>query len=130
LSNLYVDTSAIGRVLLGEPDAKPIRDELARYPRHVSSALLRIELRRLGMREGRLPDADRLLTGISLIPLDVAVLSAAETIAPPGVGTLDAIHLVTALRLAAEGDVSAILTFDRQLIAAAGLHGLDVISPD
>ena len=31
MAGLYLDTSALGRVLLGEPDAEAIRDALAGY---------------------------------------------------------------------------------------------------
>ncbi len=115
--------------MLDEPDAGLIRRELAQYGEHVSSAILRIELRRVALRQNCLPEADQLLSRIALVPLDNQLLSAAETLQPPEVGTLDAIHLVTALRLATRGQVSAILTFDRQLIRAATIHGLKVTSP-
>ena len=69
----------------------------------MSSRLLRVELRRLGLRFDRLADADRLLGGVALLPLDGAALTAAETLPPASVATLDAIHLVAAVQLAAPG---------------------------
>jgi uncharacterized protein len=116
-------------VLLGEPDAPAILTEQARAVRVVSSRLLRVELRRLGLRAGRAADADRLLAGVALVPLHPAFLSAAETLGPPGVGTLDAIHLATALALASDGLVTSILTYDRRLADAARAHGLAVVAP-
>ena len=44
--------------------------------------------------------AEEILLDIALAPLDDAALIAAETIPPPTVATLDAIHLATAVRLA------------------------------
>src|SRR5829696_9130933 len=39
---LYLDTSVLGRVLLGEPDAAAILRELGEFEEHVSSRLLRV----------------------------------------------------------------------------------------
>jgi uncharacterized protein len=50
MAGIYVDTSALGRVLLGEPDAGAIVDALDEYETWWSSALLIVELRRLGRR--------------------------------------------------------------------------------
>ncbi len=124
-----MDTSALGRVLLGEPDAGAVLRALGAFDVRVASRLLRLELRRLALRERLLAEADRLLTGVALVPLDEDLLAAAETIAPATVATLDAIHLVTALRLAAGGLPTAVLTYDRRLAEGANAHGLEVISP-
>lgn len=129
MSGVYVDTSALGRLLLGEPDAGAVVRELREFDRHVASRLLRVELRRLALREGLLDHADQLLSGISLLPLDEAVLDAAETVAPVSVATLDAIHLVTALRLADQALIDTVLTYDARLADGARAHGLTVIAP-
>jgi predicted nucleic acid-binding protein len=97
---VYLDTSALGRVLLGEPDAEAVLRELAPFEQRVASRVLRLELRRLGLREGMLAEADQLLSGVALLPVDEQLLAAAETLPPASVGTLDALHLATALRLA------------------------------
>jgi uncharacterized protein with PIN domain len=58
MASIYVDTSALGRVLLGEPDAELIRDTLAGYDTWRSSALLLVELRRFAVhRHGQLTSA-------------------------------------------------------------------------
>jgi predicted nucleic acid-binding protein len=129
VAGLYVDTSALGRVLLGEPDAAAVVRELREFDRHIASRLLRVELRRLALREGLLDHADQLLSGLSLLPLDQAVLDAAETVQPASVATLDAIHLVTALRLADEALIDTVLTYDARLADGARAHGLAVIAP-
>ena len=126
---LYLDTSALGRVLLGEPDSQAILRELGRFDRHIASRLLRVELRRLALRHGRLEDADQLLAGVALIPVEEATLAAAETVPPPTVATLDAIHLVTALRLADAGLLDAVMTYDPHLATGAQQHGLSVLAP-
>lgn len=124
-----MDTSALGRVLLGEPDAAAVVRELREFDRHIASRLLRVELRRLALREGLLDHADQLLSGLSLLPLDQAVLDAAETVQPASVATLDAIHLVTALRLADEALIDTVLTYDARLADGARAHGLAVTAP-
>lgn len=129
MAGVYVDTSALGRVLLGEPDASAILEALRDFDQHVASRLLRVELRRLALREGILEHADQLVSAIALLPLDDALLHAAETVQPAGVATLDAIHLVTALRLADEKLIDAVLTYDARLGDGARHHGLAVLAP-
>lgn len=126
---VYLDTSAVGRVLLGEPDAPAILRELGSFDQRVASRLMRIELMRLGMREGVLAQADQLLTGVALLPVDDDLLAAAETIGPPAVGTLDAIHLVTALRLSTAGRLDALMTYDVRLAQAARERDIVVLAP-
>ena len=103
--------------------------DLADFDQHVASRLMRIELRRLALREDALEAADRLLDGVALIPLDDAILAASETLLPATVATLDAIHLATALRLAAGGMLDTVMTYDRRLGDGADQHGLRVLAP-
>jgi predicted nucleic acid-binding protein len=129
VSLVYVDTSALGRSLLEEPDKPAIERELETYVSRISSSLLRVELRRLGLRRDMLDRADPLLARISLIPLDDQILSAAETLTPSTVATLDAIHLATAIRLSTAGELDALMTYDKQLADGAREHGITVLSP-
>lgn len=129
MSAIYVDTSALGGILLGEPGAEAVATALPRYTERVSSQLLRVELRRLGVRSGRLPAADRLLTGIALVPLDDSLMREAELITPANVATLDALHLATAVRLGEAGVLAAVMTYDVRMAEGARSHGLEVIAP-
>jgi uncharacterized protein len=129
MAAVYVDTSAVGRVLLGEPDAPAVLRDLAGFDQHVASRLLRIELRRLALREDALEAADRLLDGVALIPLDDAILAASETLPPATVATLDAVHLATAVRLATAGVLDTVMTYDRRLADGAAHHGLRILAP-
>lgn len=126
---MYLDTSALGRVLLGEPDAPAILRELGAFDQHIASRLMRVELRRLASREGLLDAADQLLAGLALVPVDDAILGAAETVPPPAVHTLDAIHLVTALRLRDAGLLDGVMSYDTRLTDGAREHGLMVLAP-
>jgi uncharacterized protein len=126
---VYVDTSALGRVLLEEPDKLTIKNALDTFDRVTASHLLRVELRRVGLRCELLDRVDTLLTDIALIPMDNQTLTAAETLTPSAVGTLDAIHLATAVRLAEAGELDALMTYDKRLADGAREHGITVLSP-
>ena len=129
MRSVYLDTSVLGRVLLDEPDTPAIRRELGHFERHVSSGLLSVELHRLGLRENMLALVSELLSGKVLIPVDVEILTAAETIAPPTVATLNAIHLATAVSLSSAGQLDALMTYDKQLATGAREHGIEVLAP-
>jgi uncharacterized protein len=129
VSLVYVDTSALGRLLLDEADKQVIEGALEAFARRTSSSLLRVELRRLGLRHDTPERVDPLLAGILLIPLGRRIISAAETLTPSTVATLDAIHLATAVRLSQAGELDALMTYDKQLAAAAREHGITVLSP-
>jgi uncharacterized protein with PIN domain len=74
MAGIYLDTSALGRVLLAEPDAAAIRARLEAYDARWSSELLMVELRRLAARERLAARADQMLSGIRLIPIGSASL--------------------------------------------------------
>ena len=129
MKTVYIDTSALGRVLLDEPDKAAIQRDLAKFDNRVASRLLRVELRRVGLRRELLDRVNTLVADISLVPIDGQILTATETLTPSPVGTLDAIHLATALRLSREGGLDALMTYDKQLADGARAHGLAVLSP-
>lgn len=128
-SSVYVDTSALGRRLLDEPEKLAIEHALEGFERAVSSSLLRTELRRLGFRRDMLDRVDELLAGVALIAINQTVLTEAETITPATVATLDAIHLATAVRLHEAGELDALMTYDTRLADGAREHGITVLTP-
>lgn len=136
----YIDTSALGRVLLNEPDKVAIELVLEEIDEAASSRLLWIELRRLARRcEARaaaageprqiLQVAEELLRPIAAIPLEDSLLASTETIPPASVAPLDAIHLATAVHLAEVSPLDSIVTYDRRLAEGAREHGLKVLAP-
>lgn len=129
MAGLYVDTSALGRVLLAEPDAQLIRDTMAQYDVLWSSALLPVELGRLARREGIQKRAEELLAAVLTRRLDSQSLRRAAQLEPVEVRALDAIHLDAAIQLAKRGVIDAVLTFDQQLQAGCTHHGLPVEAP-
>jgi hypothetical protein len=67
------------------------------------------------------------LAGVDLVPLARRDLADAAVVDPPGLRSLDALHLVCALRLRDELD--GMVTYDDRLAGAAALHGLAVAAP-
>jgi predicted nucleic acid-binding protein len=130
LGAVYLDTSALGRALLGESDAKAITDALRRFDQTISSRLLQAELRRLASRREMVDRANLLLASVALLPVDSRTLDLAETLTPHTLGTLDAIHLATVLLSAEALDVEALMTYDKPLVSAAREHGIEVVAPD
>lgn len=126
-SVVYVDTSALGALLIEQPESAALLDWLDQTSAMlVSSDLLETELRRLVVRENLdHGDATRLLDGVSLGALDRATFRGAGFLPMPHLRTLDALHLEAAIRLNAD----AILTYDHRLGDAARSIGLEVISP-
>lgn len=124
---IYVDTSALGALLIDQPESRALLEWLDHTPAMlVSSDLLETELRRIAVREGLdQSDVTAVLDGVALAALDRAVYRSAGFLPMPYLRTLDALHLEAAMRL----DVSAVLTYDRRLGEAAGVAGLDVIAP-
>lgn len=124
---VYVDTSALGALLVEQPESAALEEWLDQTPDTlISSDLLETELRRLAVREGLdQVDVTRLLDGVALAALDRAVYRSAGFLPMAHLRTLDALHLEAALRL----DVSALLTYDHRLGQAARVVGLDALAP-
>jgi predicted nucleic acid-binding protein len=116
-------------LLLDETEKPLIEQELEAFARRAASSLLRVELRRLGLRHNLLDRVDPLLDGVLLVPLGRRIITTAETLTPSAVATLDAIHLATAVRLSQAGELDAMMTYDKQLAAGAREHGITVLSP-
>ena len=132
----YIDTSALLRVVLREPGAM---DDLRSYDTLVSSELIVVESARTIDRlrlQGALTVEEaaarrRIVTewleAIDLVLLRPAVLSRASEPLPVPVGTLDAIHLATALIWRERmGPLPTMSTHDTALALAAQTFGFDV----
>jgi len=63
------------------------------------------------------------------VPIDDAILTAAEAVTPGTVATLDAIRLTIALEPGAAGHITTPMTLDERLAAGAREHGLGVLAP-
>jgi predicted nucleic acid-binding protein len=67
------------------------------------------------------------LDSITLLEVTTEMFERAATLDPPGVRSLDALHIAAALGLG--DDLDAVVTYDERLAAAAELHGVAVLAP-
>ncbi|MEO5705283.1 MAG: type II toxin-antitoxin system VapC family toxin [Candidatus Limnocylindrales bacterium] len=133
--NAYVDASVVLRFVLGEPDA------LASWPsieRAVSSEIVRIECLRAIDRAritprvaeeavaGRRALALELLAALEMIPLAPSILERAADPFPTSIGTIDALHLASALAVRGEIFDLTFATHDVELGLAARAMGFTV----
>jgi predicted nucleic acid-binding protein len=133
----YVDTSVLLRLALGQADALA---EWRQINRGVSSVLARVEglrtLDRLRLR-AHLADPElarrravilQLLDSLELVEVDSQVLDRASQPMPTELGTLDAIHLATALLWREDSQAQLVVaTHDLALATAAQAHGFRVV---
>lgn len=132
---VYLDTSVVLRVLFRERN--PVRS-WGKWDRAYSSALWRTEAFRTVDRlrlSGDLSDQDvaDLATEIEIvdqslavIPLSDAILRRAAESFPTTLGTLDALHLSSALLIRETERIDSFLTHDEQLAVAARSLGFAV----
>ena len=127
---IYLESSALVKLVVAEPESSALRAYLAGQAGRVSSQLTRVEVlravRRANRPETTLRRAERTLERIALIPLDEPTLARAAALDPPALRSLDAIHLATALSI---DRLDAVVTYDRRLADAAADAGLTVASP-
>lgn len=133
--NVYVDSSVLLRVVLGEPGRVRI---WPRITRAVASELVRLEcLRTIDRARIRLRLEDEDVAGrraavleaietLSLVPVGPRILERAAEPFPTMLGSLDAIHLASALLVREESDDLSLATHDQELAVAARAVGFHV----
>lgn len=129
-----MDTSALTKLLITEPETADLRRWLTTQ-RHqgeyaATSAIGRVELMRVVARYGEPGQAERaryLLDGLDILPLTEPVIALAETVGPPTLRSLDAIHLAAALQV--ERELSAFVTYDHRLLEGCSEVSLTAASP-
>lgn len=132
---VYVDTSVTLRVLFREPQPLPV---WGRWTEAYASRLWFTEaLRTLdrvrvlaGMSDSQVAllrrDIDLVHSDFHIVPLSERILARAGDSFPTVIGTLDAIHLATALHVRDTLGLDVFLTHDTQLATAASASGLTV----
>lgn len=125
----YLDSSALVKLVIEEPESAALRRELRDWPRRASSELAVVELLRATSRHGSRAErlARSVLAAVALCPLDRRTLMRATQLGPPTLGSLDAIHLASALELAPH--IAAFFTYDRRLQRATRQAGLTLSAP-
>ena len=125
----YLDSSAIVKLVVAEPESRALRAHLRRRRPLVSSALARTEVLRallpfgaIAMSRGR-----EVLRRLDLVRISDRVLDMAGIMEPAQVRSLDAIHLATAQLLGE--DLGQVVTYDDRMADAARSLGLRTASP-
>jgi predicted nucleic acid-binding protein len=126
---LYLDSSAIVKLAVAEPESAALRQYLWRRKPLVTSALARTEVARALLPLG--PTAVRrgleALGRLDLIRISDRILADAGTIMPAELRSLDAIHLATMQQLGA--GLARVVTYDDRMSAAAAAMGRSVVAP-
>jgi predicted nucleic acid-binding protein len=128
---LYLDSSAILKIVVSEPESKALVEFLGDWPNRISSELARTEvlraLRRANVTATQFRRGQKTLERISMVPVDTRVLNDAALLKPTALRSLDAIHLATVIALRQE--VGGVITYDGRLSAAATASRLAVWAP-
>ena len=131
MSLVYLDSSALVKLVVAEPESSVLADFLRGWSERVSSAVALTEvpraLRRAGFGASERRRSREVMARIALVDVDRRILVAAAALDPPALRTLDAIHLATALVV--REDLAGLVTYDRRLAAAAERLDLDVLAP-
>jgi uncharacterized protein len=125
----YLDSSAIVKLVVGEPESAALRSYLRRRRPLVSSGLARAEVGRalLPLGEQVVRHGQEILARLELIRISDRILGAAAMLLPAELRTLDAIHLATARQLGS--DLARVVTYDERMRAAAQAVGCRVATP-
>ncbi len=133
---LYLDTSALVKLLVREAESEAIEVELLRWSKLATSLVTNVELPRAvsRAREERpnsVVDGSLVLRGIlastTTIRLDESIVGEAREVRPSSVGALDAIHVASALSLG--DDLVAVATYDGRMQEALALVNVEVLAP-
>jgi predicted nucleic acid-binding protein len=129
--HLYLDSSALVKLVVHEPESAALREFLRTRPVRMASALAEIEVPRALRRAGYGASEDRraadVLARVALIEIDRQIRRRAAGLGPPGLRSLDAIHLATALSVG--DDLAGLVTYDQRLSDAATGADVPVWSP-
>jgi predicted nucleic acid-binding protein len=128
MTRWYLDTSAATKLCVLEVGSVALAEAvIAADVELVAGDLLVTELRRATLRRPEIEQTrvTRLLETVTLYRMEPRVFHAAGLLPGPGLRSLDALHLATALQLG----VDAVLTYDNRMAAAAREFGLPSLSP-
>jgi predicted nucleic acid-binding protein len=128
---VYLDSSALVKLVVREPESDALRAWTALHPAAVTSAIAVTEVRRaigrLTPRQGLSDRARLVLDGVALLGVDQDILEKAASLAPKELRTLDAIHIASAVSLGAE--LMAFVTYDDRQLDAARKARLPLVQP-
>ncbi len=125
----YLDSSALVKLAVREPESGALGRYLRRRRPLVSSALARTEVTRalLPLGAAAVERGQDVLRRVDLLRINDRILQAAGSLRPPELRSLDAIHLSTALQFGRE--LATIVTYDARMALAAEGLGCHVARP-
>ena len=126
---VYLDSSALVKLVVDEPESAALARHLRRHPSRISCALARVEVIRAVRSHNpkAVTRAGQLLERISLLRLDDVLLHDAAELDHEVMRSLDAIHLAAARTL---GDALVeLITYDQRMAAAAQAMRLPLSAP-
>jgi uncharacterized protein len=130
---IYLDSCALVKLVAPAPETAALERYLRNHSdeHHVASALVRTEVRRALLRTGasvrQRATAEKLLDAVIAISLTDDLLDEAGRLPEPGLRSLDAIHLATAMHLGSA--LTDFVTYDKRLLTAADRAGLATSAP-
>jgi uncharacterized protein len=129
MAAVYLDSSALVKLAVQEPESDALRRFLRRRRPWVSSALARTEVLRalLPAGDAAVEAGRRVLGRCDLVRVNDRVLVLAGSLTPIELRSLDAIHLATAERL--RDDLGGVVTYDERMGDAARVLGHRVDAP-
>ncbi len=128
-SILYLDSSAIVKLIAVERETDALRTFLRPYPHRVTSVVALVEVMRAARRFGphAARQAELVLRALSSIDLSHHVTHVAGSLEPQALRSLNSIHLATALLLGPS--LEALVTYDDRMASAADVAGIPIASP-
>lgn len=125
----YLDSSALVKLAVREPESDALRRHLRSRRPWVTSALARTEVLRALLPGGdaAMAAGRAILSRCDLLRVNDRVLALAGTMQPPELRSLDALHLATAERV--RDDIGEFVVYDARLAEAAHQLGYRVSSP-
>jgi uncharacterized protein len=125
----YLDSSAIVKLAVREPETAALRRWLRGKRSLVTSALARTEVARALLPHGAdaVGRGADVLSRLEVVRLSDRILTTAGALFPTYLRTLDAIHVATALELGS--DLARMCTYDARLAAVAAERGWSVVAP-
>ncbi len=128
---LYLDSSAIVKLVLPEPETEALVRLLKNGPECATASIAAVEVVRAARRVSDDPAVEKrarqVLAGVHLLMIDEETIDEAAMVDPRKLRSLDALHVAAAKRLGA--DLDAMVVYDTALAAAAHESGIAVLAP-
>lgn len=127
---VYLDSSALVKRVILETESGALAVQLDRWAGDgdtlVTSELAWVEVSHAVTKAaGATANAENAFVGVHRVPLGAPVLNVAVRMAGPGLRSLDAIHVASAIVVGAH----LVVTYDKRMAEAAKAHGFEVGAP-